>query len=210
MATTLVEVLTQIRDELGEEPLDGGFIFTYSAGSTTPLATYQDLDGEVLNTNPIELDSSGMAVIRLTDGVAYKFEYTDADNNLLWTVDDITVGASASASGDVYLIHMTFQGTPGAQGFMGGHIFTDSVVLPIDLEGAQGEVQTSPGSTYTVSIRKNDVEVATAEISAAGAYTFATTGGTTVSFSAGDKLTFIGPDSVGTAADFTMTIEGAV
>jgi hypothetical protein len=129
---------------------------------------------------------------------------------LLWTRDNITVGVSSSASDQAYLVHMTFQGTPGAQGFMGGHIFTDSVLFPIDWDGAQGEVQTNPASTFTVSVKKNDVEVGTAAISTAGAFTFDTTGGTTVTFAAGDKLTFIGPDSVGTAADFTMTLEGDV
>jgi hypothetical protein len=202
-------VLLQVRDELGADVLAGGFIQTDAAGTTTPLVTYQAINGTP-NTNPVELDSSGMAIIRQTDGVAYKWRIYDADMNLLWTRDNITVGVSSSSSDEAYLVHMTFQGTPGAQGFMGGHIFTDSVLFPIDWDGAQGEVQTSPGSTFTVSVQKNDVEVGTAAISTAGAYTFDTTGGTTVTFAAGDKLTFIGPDSVGTASDFTMTLEGTV
>jgi hypothetical protein len=105
---------------------------------------------------------------------------------------------------------MTFQGTPGAQGFMGGHLFTESVLFPIDWDGAQGEVQSNPASTYTVSIRKNDVEVGTGAISTAGVYDFDTSSHTTVTFASGDKLTFIAPDSIGTAADFTMTLVGAV
>jgi hypothetical protein len=93
---------------------------------------------------------------------------------------------------------------------MGGHMFLDEVLFPIDWDGADGEVQTAPASSFTISIKKNDVEVGTVEISTAGAFTFDTTGGTTVTFTAGDKLTFIGPDSIGTAADFTMTLEGTV
>jgi hypothetical protein len=209
MATTLVEVLTQIRDELGEEPLAGGLIYTYSAGTTTPLATYQDLDGEVANTNPIELDSSGMAVIRLTDGVAYKFEYTEPNDNLLWTRDNITVGVSADASDSDVLVTLNYSGTPGAQALMGGAIFDRAVTFPIDFEGADGVVLTSPGSTYTISIRKNGVEVGTAAINTSGAYTFTTTGGTTVAYTAGDYLSFIAPDS-GTAADFIANLTGAL
>jgi hypothetical protein len=210
MATSFVDVLLQLRDELGADVLSGGKIQTDAAGTTTPLATYQDLAGATPNTNPVILDSSGMAVIRQTNGVAYKWRVYDSDDNLLWTRDNITVGASSSASDEAYLVHLSYEGTPAAQGFMGGHIFDASVTFPIDWDGAQGSVQTNPASTYTISIKKNDVEVGTAAISTAGAYTFDTTGGTTVSFSAGDKLTFIAPDSAGTAADFIVTLAGEV
>lgn len=44
-------------------PLAGGKICTYSAGTTTPLATYTDSTGSVLNTNPVILDSAGRATI---------------------------------------------------------------------------------------------------------------------------------------------------
>ena len=210
MATTFVDVLLQLRDELGADVLAGGKIQTDEAGTTTPLATYQDLSGATPNTNPVILDSSGMAVIRQTDGVAYKWRVYDADDNLLWTRDNITVGVASSASGDDYLVHLSFQGTPGAQGFMGGHIFDDSVTFPIDLEGAQGSVETDPAASFAISIKKNGAEVATATIGTDGVYTFATTGGTTVAFAAADVMTFTGPDSVGTAAVFIITLVGDV
>lgn len=210
MATTFVDVLLQLRDELGADVLAGGKIQTDEAGTTTPLATYQDLAGATPNTNPVILDSAGMAVIRQTDGVAYKWRVYDADDNLLWTRDNITVGTAASASGTDYLVHMSFQGTPGAQGFMGGHVFEDGVTFPIDFEGAQGDVRTSPGSDFAISIQKNGVEVGTATISSAGVFTFATTGGVTVAFVSGDVMYFIGPDSVGTATDVSMTIPGTL
>lgn len=210
MATTFVDVLLQVRDELGADVLAGGFIQTDEAGTTTPLATYQDLAGATPNTNPVELDSSGMAVIRQTNGVAYKWRVYDSDMNLLWTRDNITVGTAAAASADDYLVHLSFEGTPGAQGFMGGHIFDDSVTFPIDFEGAQGWVETSPASSFVVSIKRNGTEVGTATISTAGAFTFATTGGTTVAFTAAQRLTFVGPDTVGTAENFLITLPGAV
>jgi len=209
MATTFVDVLLQLRDELGADVLAGGYIQTDEAGTTTPLATYQDLAGATANTNPVILDSSGMAVIRQTDGVAYKWRVYDSDDNLLWTRDNITVGTAAAASGDDYLVAITYCGTPGAQAFMGGHAFEDTVTFPIDFEGGQGTVQTSPGSTYTISIRREDIEIGTAVIDTAGDYTFTTTGGTTVAFTAGQKMTFIAPDS-GTAADFCITLAGDI
>jgi hypothetical protein len=38
-------------------PLVGGKIYTYAAGTTTPLATYTDAGAGTANTNPIILNS---------------------------------------------------------------------------------------------------------------------------------------------------------
>ena len=56
-------------------PLAGGMIYTYQAGSSTPLATYTTSGGSIANTNPIVLGTSGLAPqeIWLTAGTAYKF-----------------------------------------------------------------------------------------------------------------------------------------
>ena len=40
-------------------PLNAGKIYTYQAGSSTPLATYTDNAGLVANTNPIILGTDG-------------------------------------------------------------------------------------------------------------------------------------------------------
>lgn len=71
-------------------PLVGGKIYTYSAGTTTPLATYTDSSGGTANTNPVILNSLGQADIWLAPSASYKFSvYTSADV-LLYTVDNIT------------------------------------------------------------------------------------------------------------------------
>jgi hypothetical protein len=71
-------------------PLVGGKIYTYSAGTTTPLATYTNSGGGTANTNPIILNSLGQADIWLASSSSYKFSvYTSADV-LLYTVDNIT------------------------------------------------------------------------------------------------------------------------
>lgn len=70
-------------------PLVGGKIYTYSAGTTTPLATYTDAGAGTANTNPIILNSLGQANIWLATASSYKFSvYTSADV-LLYTVDNI-------------------------------------------------------------------------------------------------------------------------
>ena len=70
-------------------PLVGGKIYTYAAGTTTPLATYTDAGAGTANTNPVILNSLGQANIWLTPSSSYKFSvYTSADV-LLYTVDNI-------------------------------------------------------------------------------------------------------------------------
>ena len=55
--------------------LSGGLLYTYAAGTTTPLTTYTSSTGLTANSNPIVLDSAGRVPyqIWLTDGSAYKF-----------------------------------------------------------------------------------------------------------------------------------------
>jgi len=76
-------------------PLVGGKLYTYVAGSTTPLASYTDSTGNTANTNPIILDSRGEANVWL-GGSSYKFALYDSTNVLIWTVDNINGGAFAS------------------------------------------------------------------------------------------------------------------
>jgi hypothetical protein len=58
-------------------PLVGGRLYTYAAGTTTPLATYTDSTGTSANTNPIILDSRGEANVWLGN-LLYKFTLNDS------------------------------------------------------------------------------------------------------------------------------------
>ena len=71
--------------------LAGGQLYTYQAGSSTALTTYQDYSGLVPNTNPIVLGTDGRlpAELWLTYGYNYKFVLRDADNYLIATYDNI-------------------------------------------------------------------------------------------------------------------------
>ena len=69
-------------------PLVGGKLYTYAAGTNTPLATYTDAGGATPNANPVILDSRGEANVWL--GVTqYKFTLKDSLDNLIWTVDNL-------------------------------------------------------------------------------------------------------------------------
>ena len=73
------------------EPLVGGKIYTYAAGTSTPIATYTDYSAATANTNPIILDSLGQANIWLLSTVSYKFIVRTATDVLLYTVDNIAI-----------------------------------------------------------------------------------------------------------------------
>ena len=70
-------------------PLAGGKLYTYVAGTTTPVVTYTDNTGTATNTNPIILDSRGEANIWL-DNSNYKFKLTNAADVQIWIVDNIS------------------------------------------------------------------------------------------------------------------------
>lgn len=72
-------------------PLVGGKIYTYAAGTSTPIATYTDYTANTANPNPIILDSYGQANIWLINTTSYKFVVRDADDVLLYTVDNISI-----------------------------------------------------------------------------------------------------------------------
>lgn len=80
-------------------PLVGGKIYTYAAGTSTPIATYVDSAAVTANTNPIILDSYGQANIWLINTTGYKFIVKDADDVLLYTVDNIAIPLDLNSFG---------------------------------------------------------------------------------------------------------------
>jgi hypothetical protein len=89
MAHLLPNVKQKFFDADGE-PLNGGKLYSFEAGTSTPLATYTDQEEGTENDNPTILDANGEASIWLGAG-AYKFRLDDADDQTLWTVDDVSV-----------------------------------------------------------------------------------------------------------------------
>lgn len=67
----------------------GGKLHMYLAGGVTPRDTYSDAAGVTPNTNPVTLDSTGSAVVRLATGVAYHAVLKDSlDVTTLWDADN--------------------------------------------------------------------------------------------------------------------------
>jgi hypothetical protein len=101
MATTSLSPTPKLQFfDLNGAPLSGGLLYTYAAGTTTPLASYTDFTGLIANTNPIVLDSRGEANVWLS-GAIYKFALYTSVSVLIWTVDNINGSTFASnATGD--------------------------------------------------------------------------------------------------------------
>jgi len=97
--TTLTPTPKQQFLDANGNPLSGGKVYSYAAGTTSPLVTYTDESGTTPNTNPVILDSRGEAEIWL--GVAsYKLKLTTSTDVEIWTVDNI-VSASVQALADL-------------------------------------------------------------------------------------------------------------
>ena len=98
-------------------PLVGGKLYTYEAGTTTPLATYTDRTGGTPNANPVILDARGEADVWLASDL-YKFVLKDADDGTVWTVDNVS-------SNYIYADNITWTGT---------HTFNGDVVFGVSTE----------------------------------------------------------------------------
>ena len=81
-------------------PLTGGLIYSYQAGTTTPLTTYTSSSGNNAHTNPIVLDAAGRVPnggeIWLNYLYKYKFVVKTSTGTLIATYDN--VGGSFNAS----------------------------------------------------------------------------------------------------------------
>ena len=73
------------------DPLSGGKLYAYVAGSTTAQNTYTNSGGGTANANPIVLNSRGEPdnEIWLTESASYKFVLKTSADVTIWTVDAI-------------------------------------------------------------------------------------------------------------------------
>lgn len=105
MSVLLLPPIFQFFDNNGD-PLANGFVYTYAAGTTTPLATYTDSTGTSEAPNPIQLNSAG----RPTSGSgaiwgqgAYKFIVKDANGVQVGdTLDNVTSFTGLASASNAY------------------------------------------------------------------------------------------------------------
>ena len=143
-------------------PLVGGKLYTYAAGTTTPLATYVSYAGTTANTNPVILDSRGEADVWL-DSALYKLALYDADNALIWTVDNISSINSGIFTGPVSGTTGTFSGAlTAASGAFSGPVSGTTGTFSSGVSGTTGAFSSAvSGTTGAFSSTLNVTGVST-------------------------------------------------
>lgn len=168
MAVLAPQPKAQFFDASGS-PLVGGKVFTYAAGTTTPLETYTDETGTTPNTNPVILDSRGECNLWFSPASSYKVVLKSATDVLQWTVDNIsTYGTLASQnSNNVAITGGTITGVTltvnvvgdvsGNAGTVTNGVYLDAVqtVTNKTLSGmaSASTVKDSLGTDYTIGFR---------------------------------------------------------
>lgn len=133
------------------DPLAGGLLYTYNAGTTTPVSTYTSRSGVAFNTNPIVLNSAGRtpAEIWLEGGVLYKFVLKDSTFVQIGSYDNIPAVNDPTTTNNLITVAGTnaltglaippLEGyTAGAQySFIAQNTNTGAVTLDIDSLGVK-------------------------------------------------------------------------
>lgn len=70
------------------QPLSGGKVYTYEAGTSTPLDTYKDAGFSIPNANPIVLDETGSADVFLKG--TYRFRIFDKSDSFVEEQDNVS------------------------------------------------------------------------------------------------------------------------
>lgn len=124
-------------------PLSGGLLYTYSAGTTTPLATYTSASGATANSNPIILNSAGRLdnEVWLTSSLTYKFVLKDSGGVTIATYDDIPgIGSVNGLTSGTSILYGN-----GSGGF-------SNVTIGSNLSFVGGTLSASTGSSGTGSV----------------------------------------------------------
>jgi hypothetical protein len=85
--------------DINGDPISGGKLWFYEAGTSTPRATYSDAGLTIANANPVVANSAGrFGEIFLTPAVGYKVVLTDADDAVIWTADPYDSAAQEAST----------------------------------------------------------------------------------------------------------------
>lgn len=130
------------------DPLSGGKLYTYAAGTTTPATTYTSSTAAVANANPIILDSAGRVAdeIWLVFGDNYKFVLTSATNTTIWTKDNVP-GIFAAAS--ISAADVTVSGGGSVQDILGPQSAYVSKIVDAKRYGLVPNDQSAGPANYT-------------------------------------------------------------
>jgi len=131
-------------------PNAGGLIYTYQAGSSTPLSTYTTVDGTIANSNPIVLDAYGRtpSEIWMQTGYSYKFIIQTADAVTLQTLDNLyPILQNAPAVSAAFITGMIIIWSGSLGSIPSGWVLCDGTNSTPDL---RNRFVIAAGSTYAV------------------------------------------------------------
>jgi hypothetical protein len=89
MAGILSPVLRQRFQDSNGNPLAGGKLYSYQAGTAVLQATYTDQTLATPNANPVILDANGEADVWINPGLAYKFVLKDSNDIVRLDTDNV-------------------------------------------------------------------------------------------------------------------------
>lgn len=132
--------------------LSGGKLYTYAAGTTTPLTTYTTPAGSTPNTNPIVLDAAGRPPqeIWLSQANTYKFILKTNTDVLLATYDNIPGLPPPAIFNDASGISYEQGHIVSAGSFVVGQTYMIATVGTTDFT-AIGAVYNSAGTIFTAT-----------------------------------------------------------
>lgn len=143
----------------------GAKLYTYAAGTTTPLATYTLQDGASPNANPVICNASGQASVWLGTS-AYRFILKDASDVTIWDVDNYTASSSE---------HVSFLAAGSGAVATTVRAKLRAIVSPEDF-GAVGDGVTDDTAAINLALAASDLVIGTGSYVATGTITIPRTG----------------------------------
>lgn len=124
-------------------PYANAKLYTYVAGTSTPLATYSDSDLSIANANPVVADSTGLFGAIYLSPTGYKFRLDDEDDVTVWTQDNIL------SPGDYFAGNFGTAQQEGARDQTSGYtvVATDRLVTMASTGGANPCIVNLPAAS---------------------------------------------------------------
>ena len=136
------------------QPNAFGCVFTYASQTTTPIPSWVDFSGTVMNENPVNLNASGAASIWIQAGISYKLVIKSSGgvNCSSGSTDSTVNGIGGGAS--IQTTNVAWSSTPQFTVTAQNQLFTitladNTAALPLSVIGI------TPPSTITFQITQD-------------------------------------------------------
>jgi len=147
MANFLAPILNDQQVDANGDPLSGGTVEVYFAGTSTAATTYSDQGGLAPNTWPIVLNTLGVnsqGAVWITGGIAYKYVIKDAAGVVQRTIDNISGINDAAVNIDQWVV---FQAPPSYVSSVSFSLVGDQT--PTFQVGRRIKTQNTGGTIYS-------------------------------------------------------------